>query len=71
MMWRFWRNYGDVRMYFKMGKNWFLILGLFVAMNGAAWAQQSSSRLPKLSDYEITKALETQEIANFPLSSNK
>jgi len=33
-----------------------------------ALAQQSQPRLPQLSDYEITKALEAQEIAHFPLT---
>jgi len=44
-----------------------LAFGLLATVNGAALSQHQP-RLPKLSDYEITKALETQDIANFPLT---
>jgi len=48
---------------------WIVMLNIgtsvFTTLNAVA---QQQPRLPQLSDYEISKALETQEIANFPLT---
>jgi len=41
---------------------------LLMMVKATALAQQLPPRLPKLSDYEISRTLEMQEIANFPLT---
>jgi len=50
-------------------KQLLLIFALMIA-SPLVEAQQSSPRLPKLSDYEIAKALEAKEIANFLLTES-
>jgi len=50
-----------------MAKQWVLSLILLALIVMSVSGQERAPRLPRLSDYEITQALEAQEIANFPL----